>query len=294
MDADNIISNCLKKWDINSDTPDDRISRFQNIFNDFIKQFDLKEKDIILDLLDNFKYYSHINVNLYLKEIYNKLSSEYKDMSDNNTIYTFIKKDSGIANSSLDYFSEFTNINNINKNIRIEDYTRIINVIKNTNFIKYIIFIDDFSGTGDSFIKYLKKDIDIYKNKHLILIVVTIMKKAVTNINEFAKRHSFKIDFLKKDEMDKIFTEDTINEKESFMKKSKKLEINDDYILGYEETESLVAFYNNTPNNTFGIFWFETDHNKAIFPRIKDKKPSWKKMKKDKQNRKIKNYYSKS
>lgn len=166
--------------------------------------------------------------------------------------------------------------------------------MKNTDSIKYIIFIDDFSGTGDSFIKYLEKDIDIYKNKHLILIVVAIMKKAVTNINEFAKRHSFKIDFLKKDEMDKIFTEDTINEKENLIKKSKKLEINDNYILGYEESESLLAFYNNTPNNTFGIFWFKTDHNKVIFPRINDKRPSWQKMKEDKQSRKRKNYYNKS
>lgn len=104
MNTNNIILNCLKKWDINPDSPDARISHFQNIFNDFIKQFDSEEKAIILKLLDNFKYYSHINVNSYLKEIYNNLSSKYNDMSDNNTIYTFIKKYSGITNSSLIIF----------------------------------------------------------------------------------------------------------------------------------------------------------------------------------------------
>ena len=65
-------------------------------------------------------------------------------------------------------------------------------------------------------------------------------------------------------------------------------------MLGYKNTEALVAFYNNTPNNTLPIFWTDVEDNKALFPRNDDEKPSWKMMKRDKELRSESNYLRKS
>jgi hypothetical protein len=64
-------------------------------------------------------------------------------------------------------------------------------------------------------------------------------------------------------------------------------------ILGFKESESLMAFHNNTPNNTLGIFRFDTKNFKSIFPRNNDLKPNWYKMKCERERRKKQNYISK-
>ena len=59
---------------------------------------------------------------------------------------------------------------------------------------------------------------------------------------------------------------------------------------GYSCTESLVAFFNDTPNNTLGIFWKNTDKNDALFPRNQEEKPAWMKFREDKKDRMKSNY----
>ena len=79
-----------------------------------------------------------------------------------------------------------------------------------------------------------------------------------------------------------------------FVEECKNIGVNPQYSLGKDESEGLVAFYNNTPNNTIGVFWQDTGNNKAIFPRDYGALPVWemtpKEMKKRKKERKINNY----
>ena len=64
-------------------------------------------------------------------------------------------------------------------------------------------------------------------------------------------------------------------------------------IYGYSCTESLVAFFNDTPNNTLGIFWKNTDKNDALFPRNHEEKPAWMKFRENKKERMKSNYIRK-
>jgi hypothetical protein len=74
------------------------------------------------------------------------------------------------------------------------------------------------------------------------------------------------------------------------METSKLLNIPEKEIFGFEMSESLMAFYNNTPNNTLGIFRYDTEKYKSIFPRKNDKRPLWQRMKEEKEIRKKQNY----
>ena len=60
-------------------------------------------------------------------------------------------------------------------------------------------------------------------------------------------------------------------------------------IWGKGNAEGLVSFYNNTPNDTLGIFWKETNENEPLFPRNNDIRPKWRKMKKNRKYRKFQN-----
>lgn len=49
-------------------------------------------------------------------------------------------------------------------------------------------------------------------------------------------------------------------------------------ILGYEQSEALLAFFYDTPNNTLSSFWFENPDIgwNPLFPRKRDlRSPNW-------------------
>ena len=81
---------------------------------------------------------------------------------------------------------------------------------------------------------------------------------------------------------------------------SRKMCIPKERVFGQYRSEALVAFYNNTPNNTIGLFCYSTDSYDAPFPRSIEQSPSWKSrptpssMKKDKEIRKQNNYNAKT
>ena len=54
-----------------------------------------------------------------------------------------------------------------------------------------------------------------------------------------------------------------------------------------------MAFYNNTPNDTLGLFWFMSKKNKPIFPRELEEKPGWKLSNEKKKRRSREQYESK-
>ncbi len=67
------------------------------------------------------------------------------------------------------------------------------------------------------------------------------------------------------------FPIDQINQLIDLMKKmeakvSREIE-KKDLSLGYEKSEALVCLTNRSPNNTFPIFWYETNTKMSPFPR---------------------------
>jgi hypothetical protein len=95
---------------------------------------------------------------------------------------------------------------------------------------------------------------------------------------------------------DKAFTkwvfdsEDCEKIKETFCKISRKRGISKSFIFGRDNVQALMAFYNNTPNNTLGLFWMESIKNNPVFCRRKDIIPEWMEMKSNKQKRNMENY----
>lgn len=292
--ATQVKSNCIKKW-TNGFSEDKRISNFENTFDEWFAQIPDKDKQTTLVLLNNLKYYSRQTVNQWLQTLHMELCS-HENVSEDNTIFAFIKSLDGKTNSSNDYWTEYKAINEINKQICFEDITSIND--KQWGYIENIVFIDDFSGSGKSFIDELKKCPDRYVGKKVFFIAVNIMAVASEKINEYANAQNIDVTLIFAETQGKAFESDYFEDneaaKDQICSMSALFHIPSREQCGYEDSQSLIAFYNNTPNNTLGFIRYDTDEYKSIFPRRNDKKPSWQQMDCDKGSRKKANYNNKS
>lgn len=284
-----IKNDCIERW--GKENSDERIERFVDIYARWIESIPVENRELIYKLIEKFEYYGHSYVNKKLSELHNDFISQY-NIDNDETLYTYIEKSDSIISSSIEYMLEYKMINNISK----KNYCINIKEIKkyDTQYIKNIVLVDDYSGTGESIIKYLNKNLKLFKGKNIYILLISISRDAIINIqNEFEDK-DIKVYINSSNVDEKAFLRLRLNEEETIKKRdefeliSKQKGIMED-IWGKGNAEGLVSFYNNTPNDTLGIFWKETNENEPLFPRNNDIRPKWRKMKKNRKYRKFQN-----
>ena len=286
--ARKVLVSCLKRWEYE----DDRTQRFSSIFDDWFKQIPQSATSIILQLLLMYYYYPHKVVNRLLVELHKKLI-EINTITHNNTIYIPIKSANGNSNSSNIYWTEYKLQNKLSKYIVIDDISEL--TMEQWNCISYVIMIDDCGGSGSTLTKYIERNKDILKDKHVYFITIHIMRSAWEYINEYSEKSGINISVISATIQEKAFNHvffKNIRLRELFIKTSKDFGIPKEEVLGFKKSEGLFAFYNNTPNNTLGIFRYDTDTYMSPFPRSQDKKPDWWHLKTGKKLRELQNYNS--
>lgn len=293
MNTELIKSECIRKWE-NGFGVDKRIAYFSDTFEAWFEQIPDSDKQTVLILIENLKYYSHKAVNQWLQKLHGELQV-CNNVTDENTIYAFIKSPDGKSNSSNDYWTEYKSINDINKELCYENIDAILD--EQWEYIDNIVFIDDFSGSGDSFITELEKTPQRYKHKNVFFIAISIMEFGKKRIEEFAHNNDINITLFVAERQKKAFESslfDNDNEaKKNICAMSENFKIPKYAQCGYKDSQSLIVFYNNTPNNTLGFIRYDTDKYKSIFPRQNDPKPKWQNIKKAKELRNRANYNNK-
>jgi hypothetical protein len=291
MSASRIVNECIKTWDVNKE--DKRIAFFCNTFDDWISQISEKSQISVIQLLQNFNYYSHSLINKQLKlahlQLIDKLNSSFEY-----TIFTHMPRTDGLQNSSIFYLVEYNLMNSVDRNLNVMIDINCITLSEWQN-IKNIVIIDDILGSGKTLIDFLLKYKEVFSGKKVFFITIHAQVEAKYKVIEFCKESNISIDILYYKEQQKAFDLDFSEEqKQIIINESNTLNIPKNSILGFKGSEALVAFYDNTPNNTLGIFCINTCLNKAIFPRTVHSRPSWKDMKKARNRRKEENYFRKS
>ena len=123
------------------------------------------------------------------------------------------------------------------------------------------------------------------------------MEYAIKKIEKYADSSNLSVTpvyiFSQKKAFERNLFEDNCIAKKSVKEISKKFKIPKSEHLGYDNSQSLIAFHNNTPNNTLGFIRYDTENYASLFPRRHDKKPDWQRMKKDRENRHKTNYNNK-
>lgn len=286
-----IKQNCITSWTQDIEHLDSRLISFDHDFEAWMTQFPDEYKNVVLTLVTHMQYWPHKKINECLKVLHEKLLGECS-INENNTIYTYIKSEGGHHNSSVDYWVEYQRINNLSKYVCYDDVSKLPDYA--WKYIENIIIIDDFGGTGDSLIKALCRNHHLYQNKQVVFITIGIMKDAIERIKDYSYKQSIYVKFINAFVQEKAFESNLFDNnllahgKVTQLSTTKKIPNKD--IMGYKDSQSLVSFYNNTPNNTLGIIRYSNGCYKAIFPRRVDNRPNWVDLKRQKKERQYGNY----
>lgn len=262
---------CISNWG-----EDEKTQHFGNKLGKYVSQLgDNKEVgEILLKLTERFEYYSRARMEHLFKE-FNSIVNNKLMLNTDKTIYSIIEDKEKLSSSST-FLEEYRIVNGIDSyyGARLCHLTK-----EDCNYIDNIVFIDDIIGSGKTVIDFLTENIVLLKKVRIIIICIVIMNEAKKNMLEFIEVNKLNCTILSSAECDKAFKPGNVFNVDEYKQKEqelRKFEIDlwkrkSDYILGLNDSQALVAFFRNTPNNTISSFWFENENWKALFPRNNDK-----------------------
>ncbi len=246
---------------------------FAGRIDKWLQAFPEEEHPFLLELLMQFYYYSEERIKEKVVELYDAFIKEYQGDASA-VVYTKIIKEQGVACSDI----LFTTFWMQNSSMYSCAENNILGLLEAEQIPKELVIVDDYSGTGKTFIKTLDKMLqvtDMVKDTKFYFLALHITQRAAKKIKEYAELNGISIKIISLDYSDEIFKKDYIyNEIEAEHKKRQYSEICtkqkiEKYILGFDDVSSLVAFHYNTPNNTLGLFWQDLVDFAALFPRKK-------------------------
>ena len=288
MDINEVFINCVDKW--TEKGFDDRANQAIDNFEDWIQAFDEDERSILCEILEKFSYYSQNNIIEIIKEL-SKESINRFGISNDNSVISVVRKADGKLNSSHEYWQLHRIVSGLSKKIYYDSLDGIDN--EDWENIQNIVFVDDCSGTGTQFVNFLKRQKKTLLKKNVILIAVEMVENAKIYIDDYSKQTGIDINVISYSVKEKAFKNTSAIKKNKFVSMSQKKKIDKKYVLGFQDAEALMAFYNNSPNDTLGLFWFPFGENTPIFPRELDEEPGWKRSHKEKKKRRRCQYEAK-
>jgi hypothetical protein len=256
------------------DSEEKYVRNFRKKFGYFISQKKLRDKttvsNFLIDGINDYSYYSRETVELMFQKFHHDFLS--RTVNIQKTIFCNISNVSALSkyNSSNFFLSKYLEVNYLDNSKGFDIYQELL---KNPNSkrikkVETIVFIDDFSGSGNTIINYFQKLLPFLEDKKIVIYCIHIMEEAEQNILRFVEENigSNKI-YLKYS----CKSPKKLNGSPDLRKVIKNFETEDvksPFPLGYDESEALVTFYRNCPNNTISSYWSHFEgYWSALFPR---------------------------
>ncbi len=235
---------------------------------------------LMFKILQNLKYFSSANIRIKMKEIFSHIKiKKYEGKTRvSNILVSYLDN---IGKSGVEYAKYFSDENSILQKNTVEK-NRILERLNKDNF-DYLVFLDDFIGSGKTiidFMKELKKNYpDIFKKEIKIIIGVISgfldTKELIEKEFDSIEIKNFEIiiceplnnsDKCFSDES-KIFTnqDDRRNARDLCWEKGHCLVPNNPF--GFSDCQTIVVFPDTCPNNNLPILWDENKDFKPLFKR---------------------------
>ena len=168
----------------------------------WLSGFSEEEQKLMLDLLSNFHYYSEKRMNEKVEELYKEFVESYTG-NPADVIFTKIIKEQGASFSDI-FSSAFWFQNNL------YDYMEpnILSLLEEGSVPGTLVIVDDYSGTGKTFIKTIDKFIE--KNRNIIttslyFLTLHITQRAIKQIEEYSKEIGVQIKIISLEISDEAF-----------------------------------------------------------------------------------------
>ncbi|MDN5114013.1 phosphoribosyltransferase-like protein [Aliarcobacter butzleri] len=247
----------------------------------WLNQFDSNiDRRLIFKILQNLRYFSSSNIKIKMKEIFSNIKNK-KYTTTNKVTNVLVSYLDGIGKSGVEYAKYFIDENLILVKNSIEK-NKILEKLNKENF-DYLVFVDDFTGTGQTivdFIKQLKKDYPDIFNKEIEIIIGIVAgflcaKEFIENELDKLKINNIKIIICEPlNESDKCFSDESkIYTNPDERRNAKDICLNKGYSLvkkdplGFGNCEATVLFPDTCPNNSLPILWAEDKDFKPLFKR---------------------------
>lgn len=288
MDVSEVFLSCVDEWA--KDGLDSRLENAIEMFEEWVEDFEPSEQELLAKLMDKYSYYSQNSVTNIIKKLSQDAVEDF-GVSNEDSVISVVRKANGKFNSSYEYWLLHRMLSGLSKEIYFDS----VNDIDEDEWknVKKVVYVDDCSGTGRQFVKFMKRQKKSFLNKEVILIVIEAVEDAQMYIKNELKKQGISVEILSYTDKEKALKSMLENEKYTFQQMSQKHQIPECFVLGFEEAEALMSFYNNTPNDTLGLFWFISEKNEPIFPRDLEEKPGWKLSKDEKSKRRREQYEAK-
>ena len=241
--------------------------KLKNFFN----QFSLNHMSLGLKVLDHVCYFSHTDTINQIKLLASDLNRKV-DFTKPNVYFSTMSLSSGTSSDTVmrevRHAADMTSAQYSDKFVHLRD----LKPWQDEQDERTIIFVDDFIGSGQT-VSHLWNIHDRWYNKrHLYYIGVVVgYEKPIKWIQE---EMPFRVicpgDPLA--ESTRVFHDDNHDfskkEKTALKKYCKMADDRKDFRYGYQNSQSLVVFYDNAPNNAIPILHHKSEKWKfPPFPR---------------------------
>jgi hypothetical protein len=238
----------------------------------WLQNFQKSEHKFAIDILSNLTVYTTDDIESILKDSFSDLLNTIP-AKDHIIVIPLGKF--GKSGSMISYFLQKTGITKSNR-IHLKSSLECIEGIESPY---YIVIIDDFIGTGASFVSFFNEKLSKHKDKfsEVHFIGVAGMDFGVEVIKKYANVHIQKSNIFKKafSSEASFFGYRNYLEHRNFCYKygsklvgPKKNKSDKDNVLGFGNSQSLVSFTYGTPNNTLPIVWANKEGWIPLIPRF--------------------------
>lgn len=272
---------------------DDREGQvFEQKIDNWLSLFDEEEKKFLLECLKRYSFIRASEYKYAITTLYYRFNNKNPTWKENSKIFAIPKKNAQVSNSD-EFFFNFWKINNIKNECKydIREFSDCLDL-----FDKFIL-IDDFVGSGNTVIKYLEEVYEEFpalkrKPLHILCLYTTNSGELALKNYATSKRVNLSLYWYKKG--DKFFKDGHYYSGQDLVDKinlynriweEKYNNPKDPHKYGYANTQALFSLNENTPNNTLGIFWKNTDNYNPLFERYSEPHPKLDQMIRERKNK---------
>ncbi|EGL14950.1 MULTISPECIES: hypothetical protein [unclassified Paenibacillus] len=217
-------------------------------------------KEILLHLFSEFIFFTKRDIKELMKSQLIDVLNSYP--LEDICIIPMVSKD-GRANSSFDLTMLLKEV--IKENgIELYKDTIKVGLDQIDDDITTLIFFDDISGSGGTIVSFLKENESELIGRKIIIRLIVITETAHEVIDKYlANQTELDVTVIAEFKYDKVF------KNHKFLNDSHRLLINDfeetiwgkgnNNVMGFRDSQLLVGFSHNIPNNTISSFWYHTD-----------------------------------
>lgn len=259
---------------------------FENIYSNYsewvLNGKNEQEKKILEKIFLNLSFFSKIEMKKMLRDELQKLKRE-NDEFENSTIVPLMPTNGRYcgANDLMGLIKFIEKDEQIKNGNQFFPYTDTI--INDLRYLKSehstIIIIDDILGTGETLESYLRENNSDFKGRQVIFLFLLATETGLLKFQTLQKSYSnITIRYCQK--VDKLSKRGILTSEEySSLKliedslKFKKSQPSN-FSGGYNNSELLVLFSHNIPNNSLSSLWYDGNvvKWKYLFKRIRNKK----------------------